>query len=130
MVAGLKTVVLLSFVLALGFLLVILSSALWSNWLPLLVAATFVVAPLPNVLFARCGSVDISTEEEHNPAIDIGRFITSCVVVTGVALPVALAHAKVIHPTAASMSLSGGLLIYSTIQLYFAVFRHQEEEEF
>lgn len=32
-------VILLSFVLAVGFLLVILSCALWSNWLPLLVGA-------------------------------------------------------------------------------------------
>lgn len=30
-------VILLSFVLAVGFLLIILSCALWSNWLPLLV---------------------------------------------------------------------------------------------
>ena len=33
------SVILLSFVLAVGFLLVILSCALWSNWLPLLVGA-------------------------------------------------------------------------------------------
>ena len=32
-------VILLSFVLAVGFLLIILSGALWSNWLPLLVGA-------------------------------------------------------------------------------------------
>ena len=32
-------VILLSFVLALGFLLIILSCALWANWLPLLVGA-------------------------------------------------------------------------------------------
>ena len=32
-------VILLSFVLAVGFLLVILSCALWANWLPLLVGA-------------------------------------------------------------------------------------------
>jgi hypothetical protein len=30
---------LLSFVLAVGFLLIILSCALWANWLPLLVGA-------------------------------------------------------------------------------------------
>lgn len=30
-------VILLSFVLAVGFLLIILSCALWANWLPLLV---------------------------------------------------------------------------------------------
>ena len=33
----LAAVILLSFVLAVGFLLVILSCALWANWLPLLV---------------------------------------------------------------------------------------------
>lgn len=33
----LTAVILLSFVLALGFLLIILSCALWANWLPLLV---------------------------------------------------------------------------------------------
>ena len=32
-----QAVILLAFVLALGFLLVILSCALWANWLPLLV---------------------------------------------------------------------------------------------
>ena len=32
-------VILLSFVLAVGFLMIILSCALWSNWLPLLVGA-------------------------------------------------------------------------------------------
>ena len=34
---GTPAVILLSFVLAAGFLLVILSCALWANWLPLLV---------------------------------------------------------------------------------------------
>ena len=36
----LAAVILLSFVLAVGFLLVILSCALWANWLPLLVGAS------------------------------------------------------------------------------------------
>ena len=37
--ARIPAVILLSFVLAVGFLLVILSCALWANWLPLLVGA-------------------------------------------------------------------------------------------
>jgi len=41
------------FRLACGFLLVILSCALFSNWLPLLVVATYVLAPLPNAICAR-----------------------------------------------------------------------------
>jgi hypothetical protein len=39
--------------LACGFLLVILSCALFSNWLPLLVVATYVLAPLPNAICSR-----------------------------------------------------------------------------
>jgi hypothetical protein len=36
-------VILLSFVLAVGFLLIILSCALWANWLPLLVGALLIL---------------------------------------------------------------------------------------
>jgi hypothetical protein len=127
---SLVAVILLSFVLAVGFLLIILSCALWQNWLPLLVGAqqlaldnlftcscldlfhtalTFVLAPLPNALFSHCGGDDFSTSSyEGNPAVDLGRFITSCVVVTGFALPIVLAHAEVIRVPASIMSIIGG----------------------
>lgn len=39
LLTGCTAVILLSFVLAVGFLMIILSCALWSNWLPLLVGA-------------------------------------------------------------------------------------------
>ena len=38
---SLQAVILLSFVLAVGFLLIILSCALWANWLPLLVGVSY-----------------------------------------------------------------------------------------
>ncbi|PPR08103.1 hypothetical protein CVT24_010564 [Panaeolus cyanescens] len=100
-------VILLSFVLALGFLLIILSCALWQNWLPLLVALTFVLAPLPNALFSHCGSDELSGYE-NTAAIDLGRFITAMFVVTGFALPIVLAHSSVIDPKACAMSIAGG----------------------
>ncbi|KAG8967945.1 Vacuolar protein sorting-associated protein 55 [Tulasnella sp. 419] len=128
MTAGLKTVILLSFVLAVGFLLIILSCALWSNWLPLLVALTFVIAPLPNAIFAHCGGDDLSSEYEGNPAVDVGRFITSIIVVTGFALPLVLAHAEVIKPTASVMSIVGGGLVYGTILAYSQVFKQDADE--
>ncbi|OBZ75572.1 Vacuolar protein sorting-associated protein 55 [Grifola frondosa] len=68
--AGIKTVILLAFVLAVGFLLVILSCALWSNWLPLLVALTFVIAPLPNALFSHCGGDEFSPEYDGSGPVD------------------------------------------------------------
>ncbi|KAK0483679.1 vacuolar protein sorting 55 [Armillaria novae-zelandiae] len=128
MAAGLKTVILLSFVLAVGFLLIILSCALWHNWLPLLVALTFVLAPLPNAVFSHCGSDDFSHLEGGGGPIDLGRFITSLVVVTGFALPVVLAHSDIITKSACVMSIIGGGLVYGTILAYSAAFKQDESD--
>jgi hypothetical protein len=120
-------VILLSFVLAVGFLMIILSCALWHNWLPLLVGAshlrtisqsrrlkvipalTFVLAPLPNAIFSHCGSDEFVTSYgEGSGPIDVGRFLTSIIVVSGLALPIILAHSEVIDPRACVMSIIGG----------------------
>ncbi|KAI0062279.1 vacuolar protein sorting 55 [Artomyces pyxidatus] len=129
MAAGLKTVILLSFVLAVGFLMIILSCALWSNWLPLLVALTFVVAPLPNALFSHCGADDFSTDlGEGSGPVDLGRFITAIIVVTGFSLPLVLAHSEIIRPGACVMSIVGGGLVYGTILSYTAAFKQDDSE--
>ncbi|KAG1891030.1 vacuolar protein sorting 55 superfamily protein, partial [Suillus subluteus] len=120
-------VILLSFVLAVGFLLIILSCALWANWLPLLVALTFVLAPLPNALFAHCGGDEFSSSDGATGAVDLGRFLTSIVVVTGFALPVVLTHSEVVKPGACVMSIIGGGLVYGTILAYSAAFRQEDE---
>ncbi|PPQ83332.1 hypothetical protein CVT25_003971 [Psilocybe cyanescens] len=128
MAAGLRTVILLSFVLAVGFLLIILSCALWQNWLPLLVALTFVLAPLPNALFSHCGSDELSSNYEGSAPVDLGRFITAMFVVTGFALPIVLAHSNVIDPKACAMSITGGGLVYATILAYSAAFRQDDSD--
>ncbi|KAF5330762.1 hypothetical protein D9619_005518 [Psilocybe cf. subviscida] len=128
MAAGLRTVILLSFVLAVGFLLIILSCALWQNWLPLLVALTFVLAPLPNALFSHCGSDELSGNYENSAPVDLGRFITSMFVVTGFALPIVLAHSNVINSKACVMSIAGGGLVYTTILAYSAAFKQEESD--
>ena len=71
-------------VLAIGFLLVILSSALYSNYLPLLVVATYVVAPLPNWICSRCVNPDDFMESASSAVIDFGRFLTGFLVVMGI----------------------------------------------
>ncbi|KAI9566410.1 vacuolar protein sorting 55 superfamily protein [Boletus coccyginus] len=128
--AGLRNeaVILLSFVLAVGFLLIILSCALWTNWLPLLVALTFVLAPLPNALFAHCGADEFSSYEASTGPVDLGRFITSIIVVSGFALPVVLTHSEVIRPGACIMSIIGGGLVYGTILAYSAAFSQDDSE--
>ncbi|KAL8969262.1 MAG: hypothetical protein Q9197_004432 [Variospora fuerteventurae] len=71
-------------VLAIGFLLVILSSALWRNYLPLLVVATYIVAPLPNWICGRCANPDDFMESSGSAVMDFGRFCTGVLVVMGV----------------------------------------------
>lgn len=70
--------------LAIGFLLVILSSALWKNFLPLLVVATYVIAPVPNWLCGRAASSDDFMESGGNGVVDFGRFLTGFFVVMGI----------------------------------------------
>ncbi|KAJ7632642.1 vacuolar protein sorting 55 superfamily protein [Roridomyces roridus] len=130
MAASIRTVVFLAMVLAVGFLMIILSCVLWQNWLPLLVALTFVIAPLPNALFSHCGADEFAgTYEGASGPIDLGRFITAMIVTSGFALPIVLAHAQVIHKAACIMSIFGGGLVYGTILAYSAAFS-QEESEF
>lgn len=126
--AGLKTIIALSFVLAIGFLLVILSSALFHNFLTLLVVATYVIAPLPNWICGRAANPDDFMESSGSGVIDFGRFLTGFFVVMGIALPTLLWHSAQIAGGAAAMSVVGGLLIYGTI-ISFTLF-FQEDQEF
>ncbi|KAN0061737.1 Vacuolar protein sorting-associated protein 55 [Thecaphora frezii] len=127
MAAGLKTIILLSFVLALGFLLIILSCALWANWLPLLVALTYVLAPLPNSVCARCAGADDFSADYNSAFLDFGNFVTGMMIVSGFALPLALAHSGIIAPMACIMSIAGGALVYGTILTYSGFFSESDE---
>ncbi|KKZ61296.1 hypothetical protein GX50_08771 [[Emmonsia] crescens] len=127
MTAGLKTIIALSFVLAIGFLLVILSAALWHNYLPLLVVATYVIAPLPNWICSRCANPDDFMESAGSAVVDFGRWCTGFLVVMGIALPALLAHSGAIQIPAMVMSILGGLLIYITIISFSMFFQEQEE---
>ncbi|KAH8821417.1 vacuolar protein sorting 55 superfamily protein [Xylogone sp. PMI_703] len=128
MAAGLKTIISLSFVLAIGFLLVILSCALFHQYLPLLVVATYVLAPVPNWICGRCANPDDFVESAGSAVVDFGRFCTGFLVLMGIALPALLAHSNIIVFPAMVMSIIGGLLIYGTI-ISFSMF-FQEEQEF
>lgn len=113
---GLKTIIALSFVslqrysycsplmifsanllrqvLAIGFLLVILSAALWHNYLPLLVVATYVIAPIPNWICSRCASSDDFMESSNSGVVDFGRWFTGFLVVMGIGTLRRLLHLK------------------------------------
>lgn len=83
--AGLKTIIALSFVLAIGFLLVILSCALYKVYYPLLVVATYVLAPLPNWVAGRISNPDDFVESAGGSGVlDLGRFCTGFLFVMGI----------------------------------------------
>jgi hypothetical protein len=64
---------------------VILSSALWKNYLPLLVVATYVIAPLPNFICGRFSNPDDFMDSAGSAAVtDFGRFCTGFLVVMGI----------------------------------------------
>jgi hypothetical protein len=121
----LTAIILLSFVLALGFLLLILSCALFSNWLPILVALNFVFAPLPNSLCARCAGADDFSADYNSAYVDFGNWLTSGIVVMGFAMPITLAHSGVITETAGMMSVAGGALVYGTSELRGIILSHR-----
>ena len=104
------------------------------------------LAPLPNALFAHCGGDDFTTDYEGSGPVDLGRFLTATVVVTGFALPLVLAHSEIIRPAACAMSIIGGSyvvipsqpslpyslppysLVYGTILAYSAAFKQEDSE--
>ena len=71
-------------VLAIGFLLVILSSALFHNYLPFLVVATYVIAPLPNWICGRCAHPDDFMDSAGDGVVDFGRWFTGFLVLMGI----------------------------------------------
>lgn len=71
-------------VLAIGFVLVILSSALFQNYLPLLVVATYVIAPVPNWLCGKAQNSDDFMDSGSNSIVELGKFITGFLVVMGI----------------------------------------------
>lgn len=66
--------------------MIILSSALWHNYFPLLVAATYVIAPLPNWICGRAQNPDDFMESGGTGIIDFGRFLTGFLVVMGIGM--------------------------------------------
>lgn len=79
-------------ILAIGFLLVILSSALFKSYLTLLVVATYVLAPVPNWICSKAQQNDDFMDSGSNSIVELGRFLTGFLVVMGVGRFAGLAY--------------------------------------
>ncbi|KAJ1958378.1 Vacuolar protein sorting-associated protein 55 [Dipsacomyces acuminosporus] len=90
------------------------------------VVFTYALAPLPNAIFGRYVSSDPLADVSSSVA-DVGRFLTSILVISGFGLPIVLAHSGIITFSAMLMSITGGILVYGTIIVYSTLFRSQPD---
>ncbi|ODV61647.1 Vps55 family protein [Ascoidea rubescens DSM 1968] len=124
----LSKIICLSIILAFGFLLIVLSCAVYNNWRPLSVIGIFLVAPIPNAVFGKLDNNDFMNESTSSVP-DFGKFLTGFLVLSGLALPLMLYHSLLITRNAMLMSMGGGFLVYLTI-ITFGTFFHEEDDEF
>ncbi len=136
--SSLIKLIFLSVLIAVGFLNIVLSCALFNNWLPILVVVIFLIAPLPNSI-ARCATSSYDSNflgdfdddgEIDNPVVQFCHFLTGLLVVSGTCLPLALYHCNLITGHSFSLSLTGGFLIYLSIVLFSVGFKDEENDDY
>ncbi|SGZ47758.1 CIC11C00000002973 [Sungouiella intermedia] len=130
----LNKIIFLSAFLAFGFLLILLSCALYNNWLPLWVIVIFVVAPLPNIILSSVESnrddfLTFSNDHGNTPTSleEIAKFITGLLIVSGISLPITMYHTNLIEMGSMVMSIIGGLIVYGDIIVFIWFFSEHEE---
>lgn len=131
----LNKIIFLSAFLALGFLLILLSCALYNNWKPLWVIGIFLVAPLPNIIASsiennRDDFLTFSNDHGNNPSPleEFAKFFTGLLIVSGISLPLTLYHTHLIEFGATLMSIIGGVIVYGDIIVFIWFFNEDEDE--
>lgn len=129
----LNKIIFLAAFLASGFLLILLSCALYNNYKPLWVILIFMVAPLPNIIAgaidsARDDFLTFNNDSTSNPVKDFCGSLTGFWIVSGVALPLTLYHSNLIELGSMVMSIVGGLIVYGDIVAFIWFFSENEEE--
>lgn len=130
----LNKIIFLSAFLASGFLLILLSCALFNNYKPLWVILIFLIAPLPNIV---AQSVDngrdnfLTFNNDSNTASSLQEFcrsLTGFLVVSGIALPLTFYHCQLIEFGSMVMSIIGGLIVYGDIIIFIWFFSEEDDE--
>lgn len=113
--------------LAVGITMNIVACTYYGNYWPLITIFAYLLAPLPNVLFAKCEEdpFDGAKNWKH-----IGLFLTGFLLIAGLGVPAILTHAGVIKPEAMVFCFAGGVIVYISILIYLKVYHRDEEEEF
>eukprot|EP01098_Paradermamoeba_levis_P014506 TRINITY_DN6954_c0_g5_i1.p1 TRINITY_DN6954_c0_g5~~TRINITY_DN6954_c0_g5_i1.p1 ORF type:complete len:158 (+),score=56.47 TRINITY_DN6954_c0_g5_i1:69-476(+) len=116
--------------LATGFLLNLLSCALYGNWLPLLVVICYALAPMPNVFYNRCcASQEDPFDNTGSGWRDLCNFMTGLFIVSGFGILAVLTHSHLIGKDQMLLAGAGGLVVYISIIVYVHFFHGKYEEE-
>lgn len=87
------------------------------------------MAPIPNAVCGKiAGRSDYMDDEATSAALDFGKFLTGFLLLSGIGVPVMLAHVHSITTSAAVMSVIGGGLIYGSIIVYGQFFSNPAED--
>ncbi|CUM51623.1 uncharacterized protein AC631_02699 [Debaryomyces fabryi] len=131
----LNKIIFLSAFLASGFLLILLSCALYNNWKPLWVIVIFLIAPLPNIIALSIESrrddfLTFSNDHGNNPTTleEMSKFLTGVLLVSGISLPLTLYHTHLIQFGSMIMSIIGGLIVYVDIIIFIWFFSEEEDD--
>ena len=117
----------LAVLLATGVMLNILACALFAHgWWTFFVVFAYIGAPLPDLLCKNCTTRSEDDEEEEVGCRtccilgwqDGAYFVTGFLLISGLALPLVLAHNLVVGLPTMIMSLIGGLCIYVSVACY------------
>ncbi|RLV90109.1 Vacuolar protein sorting-associated protein 55 [Spathaspora sp. JA1] len=131
---ALNKIIFLSAFLASGFLLILLSCALFNNYKTLWVILIFLLAPLPNIFASTVeNSRDTfltfnDNENAVTPLQEFCKSTTGFLIISGIALPLVLYHTHLIELGALIMSVIGGLIVYIDIVVFIWFFSHEQEE--
>lgn len=124
----LSKIIALSGMLALGFLLVVLATALYGSWMPIIDGFIFAFAHIPYLLTNttigddfQTGFADIDDTSRHSGA-DFGGWVSSFILTSGIALPIVLSRSQLLSSMASTLTVVGGLCIYVTILLFSSFF--------
>ncbi|BES87626.1 Vacuolar protein sorting 55 [Nesidiocoris tenuis] len=127
--AGMKTLLSLSFTCSVGLTFIVLACVLYKVGWPALVLPFFLFAPLPTLIANRY----TQNTGSSNSGMDLAIFVTMAFVVSSLALPVVLARSPVKEPTiewgAAFLTLAADVVVYITY-LGFFMLVYQEDHNY
>ncbi|XP_057297956.1 leptin receptor gene-related protein-like [Hydractinia symbiolongicarpus] len=123
----------MSFLCAIGILMVVLGCALdefkteRGPWWIMFNLFFYILAPIPALIVRRVGSDFSSFSGTSNLVAEIALFFTAGIVVSAFGLPIVLARAGIIKYGAMGLVMTGNFFIFLTILLFFTVFQAEDE---